>query len=82
MCLTKAHKLPIVSLAIRMLLHTGHTKIPDSAAFPLGLPEALGASVALQASSEGASSDSDHGGMQLLPGDLPLPVAMLTRPQG
>ncbi|RDB28268.1 Metal-binding regulatory protein cuf1 [Hypsizygus marmoreus] len=40
----------------------GHTKIPDCATFPLGLPEALGASVALQASSEGPSSDSDHGG--------------------
>ncbi|GLB40007.1 putative ace1 transcription factor [Lyophyllum shimeji] len=40
----------------------GHTKIPDCATFPLGLPEALGASVA-PPTSTGASSDSDHGGM-------------------
>ncbi|KAF5384356.1 hypothetical protein D9615_003155 [Tricholomella constricta] len=35
----------------------GHTKIPDSATYPLGLPEALGASVV-----ERVSSDSDPGG--------------------
>ncbi|KAF8062430.1 hypothetical protein FPV67DRAFT_270893 [Lyophyllum atratum] len=40
----------------------GHTKMPDSATFPLGLPEALGASVAIQMS-EG-SSPSEHGGIE------------------
>ncbi|KAF8153271.1 hypothetical protein B0H34DRAFT_722916 [Crassisporium funariophilum] len=35
----------------------------DSAAFPNGLPEALGASVAFQANGDGTSSDSDHGGV-------------------
>jgi hypothetical protein len=38
----------------------------ESAAFPYGLPEALEASVAFQTLGEGTSSDSDHGGMQLL----------------
>ena len=38
----------------------------ESAAFPNGLPEALEASVAFQSLAEGTSSDSDHGGMQLL----------------
>ncbi|KAJ7215190.1 hypothetical protein C8J57DRAFT_283770 [Mycena rebaudengoi] len=37
----------------------GSPKMPESAAFPNGLPEALEAS---QRSPEGASSDSDHGG--------------------
>lgn len=36
-------------------------KVPESAAFPHGLPEALGASVAVQLPSDG-SSDSDHSG--------------------
>jgi len=39
----------------------------ESAAFPNGLPQALEASVAFQSLAEGTSSDSDHGGMQLLP---------------
>ncbi|KAF9483323.1 transcription factor, partial [Pholiota conissans] len=38
----------------------------ESAAFPTGLPPALGASVAFPNSVDGASSDSDPGGMQLL----------------
>lgn len=38
----------------------------ESATFPNGLPESLGASVAFQTPGEGTSSDSDHGGMQLL----------------
>ncbi|KAF8872260.1 hypothetical protein CPB84DRAFT_1691507 [Gymnopilus junonius] len=38
----------------------------EGAAFPNGLPQALEASVAFQSLTEGASSDSDHGGMQLL----------------
>lgn len=42
----------------------------ESAAFPHGLPEALETSVAIQNSADGASSDSDHGGMQLLLCDL------------
>ena len=71
----------MVSLAIRMPLHAGHTKIPGSATFPNGLPEALGASVALQGSSEPTSSDSDNGGMQLLLGDLFFSLAMLIQPQ-
>jgi len=50
--------------------------------FPNGLPEALGASVAQQASSEAASSDSENGGMQLFRGDRPFfPLAMLIKPQ-
>lgn len=57
-----------VSLSIRTALHIGHTKIPSSATFPNGLPEALG-TVALQTSSE-ETSDSDHGGMQRLLGGL------------
>ncbi|KAJ8700884.1 copper-binding transcription factor [Pleurotus ostreatus] len=41
----------------------GKTKVPDSAAFPHGLPEqALEATVAPHSSSESVSSDSDHGG--------------------
>lgn len=35
----------------------------ESAAFPHGLPEALETSVAIQNSADGASSDSDHGGL-------------------
>lgn len=70
-----------VSLAIRMPSHVGHTKIPGSATFPNGLPEALGASVALQTSPEPVSSDSDNGGMQLLLGDLFFSLAMLIKPQ-
>jgi len=64
-----------------MPLHAGHTKIPGSATFPNGLPEALGASVALQASPEQTSSDSDNGGMQLLLGDIFFSLAMLILPQ-
>ncbi|TFK31704.1 hypothetical protein BDQ12DRAFT_93825 [Crucibulum laeve] len=40
----------------------GNIKVPESAAFPNGLPQALEASVAQQLA-EGASSDSDHGGI-------------------
>ncbi|KAF9012005.1 copper fist DNA binding domain-containing protein [Cyathus striatus] len=40
----------------------GGTKIPDNAAFPNGLPEAMEASAALHLA-EGTSSDSDHGGI-------------------
>jgi hypothetical protein len=64
-----------------MLLHLGHTNIPDSATFPNGLPEALETLVATQASSEGPSSDTDYGGMQLLLGDILYSLAMLTKPQ-
>jgi hypothetical protein len=64
-----------------MPLHVGHTKIPGSATFPDGLPAALGTSVALQASSEAVSSDSDIGGMQLLLGDPSFSLAMLIEPQ-
>jgi len=38
----------------------------ERAAFPNGLPKALEASVAFQSPAEHSSSDSDHGGMQLL----------------
>ncbi len=38
----------------------------DRAAFPNGLPPALGTSVAFPNPADGTSSDSDHGGMQLL----------------
>jgi hypothetical protein len=63
-------------------LHIGHTKIPGSTMFPNGsVPEALGASVTLQSSSEPMSSDSDNGGMQLLLGDLFFSLAMLIKPQ-
>ncbi|PCH37591.1 hypothetical protein WOLCODRAFT_110154 [Wolfiporia cocos MD-104 SS10] len=41
-------------------LKRGSTKIPATAAFPSGLPEALEASVALQAMTDG--SDSEHSG--------------------
>jgi hypothetical protein len=64
-----------------MPLDVGHTKIPGSATFPDGLPAALGTSVALLASSEAVSSDSDSGGMQLLPGDLSFSLAVLIEPQ-
>jgi hypothetical protein len=65
-----------------MPLHAGHTKIPGSATFPNGLPVALGASVALEVSSEStSSSDSDNGGMQLLLGDPFCSLAMLIKPQ-
>lgn len=48
-------------------LHCSAPKLGfDSAAFPNGLPQALEASVAFQPFAEGTSSDSDHGGMQLL----------------
>ena len=51
----------------------------ESAAFPHGLPKALEASVAFQSLAEGASSDSDHGGMQLLLKRhlSPLPVMLI-----
>lgn len=39
----------------------GSNKVPESAAFPNGLPEALGISVAVRLPSDG-SSDSDHSG--------------------
>jgi hypothetical protein len=53
-----------------LVLEFKGTKVPESAAFPNGLPEALEASVALQLLSEG--SDSDHSGMPFIPSDLPL----------
>ncbi|KDR77356.1 hypothetical protein GALMADRAFT_246744 [Galerina marginata CBS 339.88] len=51
----------------------------ESAAFPNGLPQALEASVAFQNPGEGTSSDSDHGGMQLLPRRHlpPFPVMLI-----
>lgn len=64
-CLTIVTSLLTESLAIRMPFQLGHTNIPDSATFPNGLPDALETLVATQASSEGPSSDSDYGGMQL-----------------
>jgi hypothetical protein len=41
-------------------------KVPETAAFPNGLPEALETTAALQALQEGVSSDSDHGTLSLL----------------
>jgi hypothetical protein len=50
----------------------------EHAAFPNGLPKALEASVVFQTSAEHSSSDSDHGGMQLLlPNISHLFLAML-----
>ncbi|KAF5325404.1 hypothetical protein D9619_009678 [Psilocybe cf. subviscida] len=45
------------------LAHQGSKSGFESATFPNGLPESLGASVAFQTPGEGTSSDSDHGGM-------------------
>lgn len=54
----------------KIIFHAFHCSGPkpgfESAAFPNGLPEALEATVAFQSPVEGTSSDSDHGGMQLL----------------
>jgi hypothetical protein len=62
--------LPHDWLMDKIIFHVFHFSGPkpgfESAAFPNGLPEALEASVAFQSLGEGTSSDSDHGGMQLL----------------
>lgn len=55
----------------------GNNKTPESAAFPNGLPEALEASVA-RYPADGVSSDSDHGGMPLLRGNLQPMWTLLT----
>lgn len=63
-CVTISVYCQRVGLAVRRVLNfLGKTKVPDSAAFPHGLPEeALEATVAPYPSSESVSSDSDHGG--------------------